>query len=271
MINKDQLKYTEYWKIITENTGYDFSGYSFESLNQRLEKFISYERIGSAEELRDRINSDRLSQERILGKILTCNTEFFRDSSFFNSLKVNVLTHLATFPEINIWIAGCSTGEEAYSIAILMDELKLLTRCNIVATDVNQLNLDVADRAIYSLHKAKSCAMRYYNAGGKFKFSNYYTAYYDQVVLHERLRSHVNFIRHDIVEDKPLQRFHLVLCRIVLFYYSEKNQQRVIHNLSNSIYNYGYFGLGVDELLAFPDDYNLSVTDEINNIFRKVV
>jgi chemotaxis protein methyltransferase CheR len=271
MINKDYSKYNEYWRVITANTGYDFSGYSAESLNSRLEKFIIYERIGSAEELRNRINSDRLSQERLLGKLLTSHTEFFRESTFFHILRKKVLPHLATYPEINIWIAGCSTGEEAYSVAILMDELKLLSRCNIVASDINQVSLDIADRAIYPLQKAKSCSMRYFDAGGKMKFSNYYTAYYDQVVMLERLHSQIQFIRHDIAEDMPPRRFHLVLCRNVLFYMNERIQLKVISSVANNIFSYGYLAVGSNETVNFPDELNLELVDKKTNIFRKQV
>jgi chemotaxis protein methyltransferase CheR len=271
MINKDYSKYNEYWRVITDNTGYDFTGYSADSLNQKLEKFIVYERIGSAEELQTRINSDRLSQERLLGKLLTSHTEFFRDTVFFNTLRNKVLPHLATYPEINIWIAGCATGEEAYSVAILMDELKLLSRCNIVATDINPMNLEIADRAIYPLLKAKSCSMRYYNAGGKLKFSNYYTAYYDQVVLLDRLRAQIQFVRHDIVDDVPPRRFHLVVCRNVLFYLNDRLQTKVIRTVTNNIYNYGYLAVDSSESILFPEELNLSSIDANGNIFRKLV
>ncbi len=264
-------KYRDYWQIIAENTGYDFSGYSLESLNQKLEKFISYERIATAEELRQRISSDRLSQERMLGRLLTNSTEFFRDADFFRSLKRSVLNHLAINPEINIWIAGCSTGEEVYSIAILLDEMKLLNRSNIVATDINPLNIEVADRAIYSLQKAKACSMRYFKAGGTRKFSDYYTAYYDQVVVQERLRSQITFVQHDIIEDKPLRRFHLVVCRNVLIYFTGNIQSKVIKNISDNIYNYGYACFGSGEVDSIPGELNFGIIDRKNNIFRKII
>lgn len=270
-MRNDYSKYQDYWQIIAENTGYDFSGYSFDSLNQKLEKFISYERIASAEELRQRISSDRLSQERMLGRLLTNNTEFFRDAEFFKSLKNAVLTHLSINPEINIWVAGCATGEEAYSVAILLDEMKLLNRSNIVATDINQLNIEVADRSIYSLQKAKACSMRYFKAGGSKKFSCYYTAYYDQVVFHESLRSRIVFLQHDVIEDNPLKRFHLVICRNVLFYFNENIQARVMKKIADNIYNYGYVCFGANEAVPYPGDLNLGAIDRRNNIFRKIV
>ena len=270
-MRNDYSKYQDYWQIISETTGYDFSGYSISSLNQKLEKFISYERIGSAEELRDKIYTDRLSQEMLLGKLLTNNTEFFRDANFFRSLRDKVLIHLATHPEINIWIAGCSTGEEAYSVAILLDELKLLNRCQIVATDINQTNIEIADRGIYSLQKAKACSMRYFKAGGTQKFSNYYTAYYDQVVFQERLHSQITFMQHDLTSDPSLRRFHLVLCRNVLFYLNEFNQRRVTKAIADNIYSYGYLCFGTSEVVALSDDMDLNAVDRKNNIFRKEI
>jgi chemotaxis protein methyltransferase CheR len=270
MLNRNNLKYQEYWEVIAENTGYDFSGYSADSLNQRLEKFISYERIGSAEELRNRFNSDRLSQERLVGKLLTCNTEFFRDSAFFAALRKKVLMHLSTYPEINIWIAGCSTGEEVFSVAILMEELRLLSRCNFIATDVNQPSLDVADRAIYSLQKAKACSMRYFNAGGHLKFSNYYTAYYDQIVISERLRARVKFIRHDITEDPAPLNNHLVLFRNVMCYFNERIQAKVLKSVSGSLLLSGFMAVGIDEIIPGNEDLNLACTDPKNKIYRKI-
>jgi chemotaxis protein methyltransferase CheR len=117
------MNYNDYWQVIADKTGYDFSGYSQESLNRKLEKFISSESIGSAEELRFKLFSDKIIKDKILGRLLTNYTELFRDPGFFLTLKVSVLPYLATYPRINIWHAGCATGEEVYSLAILLDEL----------------------------------------------------------------------------------------------------------------------------------------------------
>jgi chemotaxis protein methyltransferase CheR len=271
MINKDYERYNEYWQIIAENTGYDFSGYSLKSLQQRLERFISYECIGSADELREKIYSDRISQEKILGKLLSSNTELFRDASFFLALKNTVLPHLAIYPKINIWVAGCSTGEEAYSLAIFLDELKLLDRCNIIATDIDQINLNTAEAAIYPLLKARACSMRYYKAGGKLNLSDYYTVYYEQIIFHDHLRSKIKFLKQDIFKETPTGRFHLVLCRNLLTYFTERIQYGILGKISNRLYNYGYFCSGLNEFFNDTESLDISPTDKFNNIYRKFV
>ena len=172
MDNKDIFKFKAYWQVIEDHTGYDFSGYSFESLNCRLENFISSESIGSPKELREKVFSTKTSNKYILNKLLVNYTEMFRDPEFFVSLRKDVLPFLSTLPKISIWHAGCSTGEEVYSLAILLDEYNLLNRCNIFATDINEVDLNNARRGIYSLSNMRESSERYYLAEGKTNLSN---------------------------------------------------------------------------------------------------
>jgi chemotaxis protein methyltransferase CheR len=268
---EDYLKYTSYWQVISETTGYDFSGYSSESMNRKLANFISSESIGSADELRDRIYTDGSTQEKFFKRLLTNYTEMFRDPEFFLSLKNKVLPYLSTYPKICIWHAGCSTGEEVYSLAILLDELNLLNRCEIIATDINELNLQNATSGIFPLHRMQESATRYYRAGGSKNLSSYYTAYYEHIIFHQSLRDHIHFKTHDIVIDKPFKNLHLILCRNVFIYFNFELQQKVLRSMCSNLINYGYLGLGLQEQFVDVKSHDLTLIDRNNNIFRKVI
>ena len=271
LMNRNEfLKYQEYWQVIAENTGYDFSGYSTESLNRRLENFISSESIGSADELKDKLDTDRIIQEKILGKLLVSYTEMFRDPEFFLSIRRSVLPYLSTYPKITIWHAGCATGEEVYSLAILLDELNLLSRCEIIATDINDLNLKNAASGIFSLQRMQESTSRYFSSGGKSNLANYYTAFYDHVIFHSRLRDKIKFVNHNLVTDSPINKFHLVLCRNVFIYFNQNLQRRVLKSIMGSIRNYGYLGMGIQEHFVDLDNNDLSLIDRHNRIYRKV-
>ena len=267
----DDINYKSYWKVITELTGYDFSGYTSDSLSNRLDSFISYESIASADELREKLFYDKHAQEAILGKLLSNYTEMFRDPLFFHSLRTKVLPFLSMYPKISIWHAGCSTGEEVYSLAILLDELDLLDRCQIYATDVNELNLKKATSGIYTLDMVQKSSARYFRSGGKKNLSKYYTAYYDHIIFHKKLRTSIKFINHDLIKDKSFSRFHLILCRNVFIYFSLTLQDKALHSMINSTYNYGYFGIGSQESIINLENFRLTPIDNENRIYRKIM
>ena len=270
MLNKNTMNYHEYWQVIADKTGYDFSGYSAESMNRKLEGFISSESIGSADELSYKLYSDRIIRDKILGRLLTNYTELFRDPGFFLSVNVSVLPYLATYPKINIWHAGCATGEEVYSLAILLDELGLLNRCNIIATDINEQNLKNAATAIYPLQRMQESASRYFASGGKHNLSQYYTAYYDHVIFNSRLRDRIKFMAHNLVSQEPVDKFHLILCRNVFIYFNQNLQQKVLRSIVGSLHNYGYLGMGIQEQFVDINKKELTVIDRHNKIYRKL-
>lgn len=271
MKDKDIFKFKAYWQIIEDNTGYDFSGYSFESLNRRLENFIFTESIGSAEELKEKVFSNKISEKFILDKLLVSYTEMFRDPEFFISLRKNVLPFLSTFSNISIWHAGCATGEEVYSLAILLEELNLLDRCDIYATDINEINLQNASRGIFPLSHMRESVSRYFRSGGKRNLSNYYTAFYENIIFNKRLRDKVHFTTHNLIDDKQVRRFHLILCRNVFIYFDYSLQQNVLKSICNSLYNYGYLGMGLKEHFVDISNTNLTKMDCENKIYRKIV
>jgi len=265
------INYNNFWQVITETTGYDFSGYTSESLMRRLEHFISAEKIASPDELREKLFYDKHAQETILGKLLVNYTEMFRDPAFFQALRTKVLPFLSTYPKISIWHAGCSTGEEVYSLAILLQELDLLDRCRIIATDINDMNLKKAMSGIYPLQRMQESSMKYFRSGGKFNLSNYYTAYYDHIIFNHKLRKSISFIKHDVTMDVSFNRFHLILCRNVFIYFSYALQDKAMKSIVDSIFSYGYLSLGSQEPLINNDVYKLVPIDLENKIFRKMI
>lgn len=274
MDGKDFLKNSIYWQVISENTGYDFSGYSAESMNRRLENFISAESIGSPHDLNEMFDNPSTGR-RILGRLLTNYTEMFRDPAFFISLREKVLSYLSTYPKITIWHAGCSTGEEVYSLAIMLDELNLLDRCDILATDINETNLKNAASGIFTLSRMKEASSRYFYAGGKRNLSRYYTAYYDHVIFNSRLRDKVAFRTHNMIMDPPADKYHLILCRNVFIYFDQLLKSNVLKTFSECLHNYGYIGWGQNEnLFELESEFkkgNLAVIDSTNKIYRKVI
>ena len=267
----DSINFNLYWKVINEVTGYDFSGHNPELIMRRLESFVSQEKIGSADELRERLFTDRFSKENILGNLLVNFTEFFRDPLFFHSLRKVILPLLATNTRISIWHAGCSTGEEVYSLAILLEELNLLDRCQIIATDKNEQNIKVAVSGIFPINRAREANYRYFRAGGTKHLSKHYTAYYDHIIFDEKLRDKIKFINHDMILSKPTSRFHLVLCRNVFVYFNYVLQQKALATISNSMYNYGYFAMGAQEQLVNLERHNFVSVNNENKIFRKII
>jgi chemotaxis protein methyltransferase CheR len=175
----------------------------------------------------------------------------FRDPSFYKSLRDKVMKRLATYPSIKIWIAGCATGEEVYSVAILLSEYDLLQRSIIYATDINQKSLRIAKEGIYSLANMKSHTENYIKAGGKKSFSEYYKAKYDSALFSKSLRRNVVFSSHNLTVDRSFNEFQLIICRNVLIYFNQKLQDKVINLFYESLCSLGFLGLGSKESLLF--------------------
>lgn len=267
----DSINFNLYWKVINEVTGYDFSGHNPELIMRRLEGFVSKERIGCADELRERLFTDRFSKENLLGNLLVNYTELFRDPLFFQALRKEILPILANYPRISIWNAGCSTGEEVYSLAILLDELNLLDRCQIFATDINEQNIQTASSGIFPISRAKEANYRYFRSGGIKHLSKHYTAYYDHIVFDEKFRNKIKFIKQDLIQTKPISRFHLVLCRNVFVYFNYVLQQKALNSICSSLYNFGFFAMGAQEHIVNLNNHNLVAINTENKIFRKVI
>lgn len=241
---------------LNEQYGYDFSDYSKASLKRRLNRLMLTDRFPSFAEMHFRLKEDPYYLRRFIEEITVNVTEMFRDPSFFKYLKGYILPRLGTYPFIRIWIAGCASGEEAYSMAILMEEVKLLHKTLIYATDINPSVLEGAKTGIFPINLMQQYSENYLLSSGSEDFSKYYIAKYDKAIFKESLRSKIVFSSHNLVSDQSFNSFQLILCRNVLIYFQSHLQNRVFNLFDASLDNLGYLALGAKETLRFSDIYH---------------
>ncbi len=257
MINPDcELTATELDEILTIVRlvhGYDFTMYAQASLKRRIIRCMGLVKIQTAADLRYRLTNDAIFFAWFLQTIMVNVTEMFRDPPFYSHLREKVFPLLASYPIIKIWHAGCSTGEEVYSMAILLKEAKLLERCRIYATDLNAANLDKARQGQVSLQNIDEYALNYKQAGGIRDLSTYYTVEDDQAIMHKSLRDSILFAQHNLVTDRVFNEFQLVCCRNVLIYFNKDLQNHVIRLFHDSLASLGYLAIGPKESLLFTD------------------
>ncbi len=240
-------------KLIEDVYGYDFSNYSEASFKRRLIRFMKMKEFDSVGSLLQKLLNDEYVFEEFIQGITVNVTEMFRDPSFYLSLRKDVVPRLSTYPFIKIWIAGCSTGEELYSVAIMLKEEGILDRSIIYATDINQQVLKSAKEGMYNIKFMKDYIANYQKAGGKNSFSDYYIAKYNSALIDKSLKNNVVFSVHNLVTDQSFNEFQLILCRNVLIYFNQELQDNVINLFYDSLCKFGYLGLGSKESLHFTD------------------
>lgn len=255
---------------ILEVYGYDFTGYSRASIKRRILRLYLLDKFVSFAEYRYKIRTDRMFFIRFLEQVTINVTEMFRDVEFYKTLRKDVLPHLGTYPFIRIWIAGCSTGEEAYSISILLKELNLLHKSLIYATDINASVVEKASQAVFALSKMKQYTENYINAGGAKNFSDYYLANYSLAKLNDELKTKIIFSTHNLVSENSFNQFQLILCRNVLIYFDRALQIKVIELFDSSLEKLGYLGLGTKETLYFSPVSKKYHRLENEKIWRKI-
>lgn len=241
----------EVLKLIARHYGYDFSNYAQASLLRRINRFVHDTRCSSAYDLKFRLVNDEAFFRRLLEEITVNVTEMFRDPVYYRALREKVLPALASYPIIKIWHAGCSSGEEVFSMCILLHEAGLLKRSRIYATDVNPANLEKARKGILPLRYMKEYTANYLQSGGQQEFSDYYTAMYDHVILQHELRKQIVFSQHNLVSDGMFNEFQLVSCRNVMIYFNRRLQDRVTGLFHESLMPRGYLAIGLKESLDF--------------------
>ncbi|RIJ42887.1 CheR family methyltransferase [Pontibacter oryzae] len=260
----------ELMEKVHQQYGYDFRGYSRASLYRRIKRFVANNSIPSMDLLRQQVLGNSYFFEGFLQEITVNVTEMFRDPSFFLSLRQNVLPILSTYPFIKIWDAGCSTGEELFSLAILLKEEGLLDRTKIYATDVNQKVLRQAKEGIFPASNIAAYTSGYYASGGKNEFSSYYLSNYGSLKFDSSLVKNVVFYPHNLATDSSFNEFHLILCRNVLIYFTHALQERVFKLFDESLVDLGYLGLGKKETLALSViNSRYQLADKSNRIYRK--
>jgi chemotaxis protein methyltransferase CheR len=252
--------------------GFDFRSYAYSSVRRRIWKRIEAEQLTTVSALQERVLHDPAVMERLLLTLSVNVTAMFRDPSFYEAFRTTVVPLLRTYPFIRIWHAGCSTGEEVYSMAILLTEEGLYDRVRMYATDINDTVLEHARSGIFPLDKMKEYTQNYLRAGGTRSFSEYYTAAYDGALFAPALRERVVFAQHNLVDDRSFAEFNVILCRNVMIYFDRPLQNRVHQLFYESLPTYGILALGSKESLrfsAFEDRYeDLDVREKI---YRKVL
>jgi chemotaxis protein methyltransferase CheR len=234
---------------IYRHYGYDFRNYALSSLRRRIWNVIQSESLGSVSGLQERVLHDPSYMERLLLGLSVNVTSMFRDPSFYVTFRNKVVPILRTYPFIRIWHAGCSTGQEVYSMAILLQEEGLYQRCRIYATDMNEQVLQKAKSGIFSLKLMQEYTQLYLKAGGKRCFSEYYTAAYGNAIFRTSLKENVVFSQHNLATDGSFNEFNVILCRNVLIYFNRTLQKRVHQLFHESLCKFGILGLGRQETL----------------------
>jgi chemotaxis protein methyltransferase CheR len=256
---------------IQSKYGYDFSGYATASLLRRTNRFIINKHIKNMAELEYKVLNSDIFFENFLQELTVNVTELFRDPAFFKALHTDVVPGLKTFPHIKIWDAGCSTGEELYSLAIMLQEEELYRKTKLYATDINQKVLWQAKEGIYPIALMRDYTNSYFAAGGKKSLSDYYTARYERAVFDESLKKNVVFSVHNLAADGSFNEFNLIVCRNVLIYFKKELQDKVIKLFLDSLCMFGYLALGNKESLllsAYQDCFE--VVNRKEKIYRRI-
>ena len=255
---------------LLEIFGYDFTSYSKASIKRRINRLFSLDKFPSFAEFRYHLRTDSNYIKRFVEQITVNVTEMFRDPTFYQTLREQVLPHLGTYPFIRIWLAGCSTGEEAYSIAIMLKELNMLDKSLLYATDLNPEVLDKARKGIFPLSQMKQYSENYILSGGKNDFSSYYSANYSVAKFDDNLKSNMIFSTHNLVSDHSFNQFQLILCRNVLIYFDKELQAKVFTLFDQSLENLGFLALGSKETLRFSSITSKFRQLKSEKIWRKI-
>jgi chemotaxis protein methyltransferase CheR len=251
--------------------GYDFREYARTSLRRRVRAIMQGEKVATISALQERVLRSPETWERFLLGISVNVSAMFRDPGFFQAFRTRVVPLLRTYPFIRIWQAGCSMGEEAYSLAILLEEEGLYDRARIYATDINEGVLRRAREGIYPAELMQKYTQNYIQAGGSRAFSEYYTARYELAILRPSLARNIVFSQHNLVSDGPFNEFHVVLCRNVMIYFARPLQERTHALFIDSLVRFGILGLGARESLRFmPQESRYEVLVAGEKLYRKV-
>lgn len=236
---------------LVEQYGYDFRQYASSCLTRRLTQACRQFGCHTFAELRDRLLQDRSILPQVIRYVTVQVSEMFRDPTFFLALREHVLPHLLTYPSVRVWVAGCSAGEELYSLAILFREEGLENRTQFYATDINTAALEKAESGIYPLDRLALFSRNYQLAGGRSSLSEYFTAGYNAAVFDRTLRQRTVFADHSLVSDSVFAEVQLVLCRNVLIYFERPLQERALALFREALVRRGFLGLGHRESLRF--------------------
>lgn len=259
-------------EAIYQRHGYDFRGYSAAHLKRRLLNKMNQENLKSLSEMQHLVLHDPHFFESLLKDLSINVTEMFRDPAFYMAFRQEVVPILKTYPFFKIWHAGCASGEEVYSLAILLKEEGIYNRAQIYATDFNVNIIEVAKKGIYPIDRIKDYTLNYQKAGGKHSFTDYYLAKYNSAIIDQSLKKNIVFAEHNLVTDTVFAEMHVIICRNVLIYFNRELQNKVLNLFDESLVHGGYLGLGSKETIQFSDqkDHYESISKEMK-IYKKKV
>lgn len=252
-------------------SGYDFRQYNRSSISRRIFNRMRINSIPTISRVQEKVIHDQAFLEQLLNDFSINVTEMFRNPSFFKAFREKVIPTLREYQEIRIWHAGCATGEEVYSMAILLQEEGLIDKAVIYATDMNEQVLEKAKKGIFPIHKMQAYTKNYMLAGGAHAFSEYYKTDYQYAYFHSTLLKNIIFAQHNLVTDQSFNEFHVILCRNVLIYFSPQLQSQVHRLFYESLSDKGFLCLGDKETLRFEEvtsNYREFIGNE--RIYQKV-
>lgn len=251
--------------------GYDYRSYSYNSIKRRIYHRIHAEGLSSVSGLQEKVLHDPVCLKRLLADFSINVTEMFRDPLFFLSFRENVVPLLRTYPSIRIWHAGCSTGEEVYSMAILLEEEGVYDKAKIYATDINPDVLKVAKTGVFPLENMRKYTNNYIRSGGNKAFSDYYHVENNKVKFHSNLSKNIVFAQHNLATDGSFNEFNVILCRNVLIYFNKPLQDKVLELFYESLGMLGIIGLGDKETIAYTrrSDCYVGVSNN-QKLYRKI-
>jgi chemotaxis protein methyltransferase CheR len=266
----EQLEVELLLEAVFRRYGFDFREYAPASLKRRLWRRMSAEGLTTVTQLQDRLLHDPSAMERLLLDLSINVTAMFRDPSFYVAFRTHVVPALHTYPFTRIWCAGCSTGEEVYSLAILLQEEGLYARTRIYATDINEHVLDTAGAGVFPLDKMKQYTQNYIRAGGTHEFSEYYVTAYDGARFSRSLTENVVFAQHNLASDRAFNQFNVIVCRNVMIYFDKVLQNRVHQLFYDSLDTFGVLALGHKESVGFtPLAESYETVDAAERIYRR--
>jgi chemotaxis protein methyltransferase CheR len=240
-------------EAIFDRYQYDFRSYAMASLKRRLAQACDTLRVGTLSGLQEKVLHEPESFSTLLQYLTVQVSDMFRDPEFFAALRTKVMPVLATYPSIKVWVAGCSAGEEAYSVAILLQETGLLERSIIYATDINAQALRTAQNGVYELARLRGFTENHRRSGGMTSMSDYYHASGESAIMDAGLRRKITFSDHSLATDNVFSEVHLVTCRNVLIYFDHALQNRALRLFGDALVSRGFLGLGSKESLRFTD------------------
>src|SRR5437773_5966018 len=251
--------------------GFDFREYAPASLRRRVWRRVFSEGLQTISALQDKLLHDPACMERLLLDLSINVTAMFRDPAFYVAFREKVVPALRTYPFTRIWVAGCSTGEEVYSLAILLQEEQVYDRTRIYATDINQSVLEQARSGVFPLDKMREYTQNYIKAGGTRPFSEYYLAKYDGAQFQRSLVDNVVFAQHNLVSDHSFNEFNVIICRNVMIYFDRTLQNRVHRLFYESLVTFGVLALGAKETIRFsPFEERYEDLDADERLYKKV-